>query len=213
MPFDPNAFFILNENLFGIFVGGPVPVSVYDLAATGYAAQTPSGAAVAAQIVAMPGTYGPPGSPHHIQDLTVQWCGYAQDHTFYSVLPGSGGPDIMLTPTMDGCSFGIGHSAPDGTCIVTHANKASAQTAINSTTGMQKAQAKAIKAFYRTQPQALKYTLKPDDYRWAKDDGDWRTVGMASSFGLRQAAHWRFYRHKYTRGMGTYDYFGLSRIK
>ncbi len=208
MPFNPDTFFIVHVSLFATYTGGAINVSVYDLAVTGWNAQDAGGQAIPAQVVTTQGLYGAPGAANHIEDRQVQWCGYAQDQILYSVLPGAGGPDIMLTPTMDGCSFGIGHSAGDGSTIVTHANKASAQTAVNTTAEMQGAQQKAIKAFYKTQQEGLKYVLKPDDYRWAMDNGQLRTVGMASTYGVRNNAHWRFYEHAYTDNMGTYQYIG-----
>ena len=143
----------------------------------------------------------------------IFWCGYAQDSIQYSILSGQSGPDVMLTPTMDGCTFGIGHSARDGSCLVTHANNAAQQAGPNDPGTMPRAQRQATKSLFKLIGHKLKYTLQPDDYRWADEGQGPRMVASSSTFGVRAHAHWRFHRHRYLQGMGTYIYLDTSRIR
>jgi len=213
MPFNPDMFFIVDDSLVNATYGKPRPVSVYDLAVTGWTAHDEHNVPVPAQVVSQRDHYGTAGSQHHLEDLDVFWCGYAQDSVQFSILSGTNGPSVMLTPTMDGCSFGIGHSAPDGTVIVCHANAASQQASLTDLGTMPSAQKRAIKSVFRNSGVKTKYILGPDDYRWGKDAGVWRTVISASTYGVRDAGHWRFYRHSYRKDMGDYVYMGRKRIK
>ena len=212
MPFNPNEFFVLHPSLLGTTHGGQLPVSVYDLAVTGWTAEDRHRNPVPAQVVTARAALGPAGGNHHIEDTTVFWCGYEQEAVHFSTLSGTGGPAVMLTPTMDGCSFGIGHSAPDGTCIVSHANRASQQASLTTRRQKPRAQKQMIQDVFDQTNVKLKYVLAPGDYRWARDGGRRRTVVAASTFGLRQNAHWRFYHHDYLQNMGVYLYRGMKRI-
>ena len=53
-------------------------------------------------------------------DFNAYWCPYASDTVNRVTLAGAA--DYMFTPTMNGCSFGIGIAAPDGSVRVAHAN-------------------------------------------------------------------------------------------
>jgi hypothetical protein len=210
MPFVPQNMFIVDASLVDHTAGGPISVSAYDIAATNWDCTDQGNAPVACQVVAAKGRYG---VTNHIEDLMVFWCGYAQDSLHYSILSGQGGPDVMLTPTMDGCTFGIGHSARDGSCLVTHANNAAQQAGPNDMGTMPQAQRQATKSMFKLAGKKLKYSLQPDDYRWADEGQGMRTIASSSTFGVRANAHWRFYRHRYLVGMGTYIYLDTRRIK
>lgn len=213
MVFDPDTMFIVDASLLAFTNGGIIPVSAYDIAATGWTCTNKHNVALACQVVAKVGTYGAAGTPDHLEDLSIFWCGYQQDSIRYSILSGTGGPDIMLTPTMDGCTFGIGHSAPDGTCLVSHANNASSQVSLNKMGTMPKDQRTAIKNLFAPTGHKLKYMLQPDDYRWGMDGGHKRMVVAASTYGLRAHAHWKFYRHRYIPEMGNYKFLDTKRVK
>ncbi|HUB11124.1 MAG TPA: hypothetical protein VMB34_04130 [Acetobacteraceae bacterium] len=213
MPFDAQNMFIVDASLLGHTAGGSIAVSAYDIAATGWNCTTPGNAPVACQVVAARGRYGAGGTPNHIEDLMIFWCGYAQDQIHFSVLSGASGPSVMLTPTMDGCTFGIGHSARDGTCVVTHANNAAQQGGVDDPGTMPQAQRQATRGLFRTLGVKLKYTMQPDNYRWADEGQGRRMIASASTYGIRAAAHWRFYKHRYLVGMGDYVYLDTTRIR
>jgi hypothetical protein len=212
MPFNAANMFIVDASLIAHTAGGATAVSAYNLAATGWTCTNVGGGAVACQVVAARGQYGAAGTPDHIEDLMVYWCGYAQDSIQFSVLPGVGGPGVMLTPTMDGCTFGIGHSARDGTCMVTHANNATQQAGPNDMGTMPQAQRQATKGLFKQARIKVKYLMQPDDYRWADEGHGPRMIASSSTYGIRAAAHWRFYRHRYLMGMGDYVYLNTQRV-
>ncbi|MBU6419041.1 MAG: hypothetical protein KGQ79_04860 [Proteobacteria bacterium] len=218
MPFDPSSFFVVHPSLNGSTFSGQSQVSIYDIRQVGYAVRDKNQKLFPAQtpaylIVSVDSKNLLPDG--WLEDINVFWCGYEQNKTRYSMLAGASGPSIMLTATMDGCSFGIGHSASDGSIIVTHANSAQSQTGIGDTKGMEIAQQSSIKKFFKITPQSLKYTLKPNDYRWMKDSMTKKKVfgASASLYGVREKNHWRFYRHVYEAGAGDYTYLGTKRVK
>ncbi len=53
-------------------------------------------------------------------DFNAYWCPYHSDSVNRVTL--SGAADRMFTATMNGCSFGVGVAAPDGSVRVAHAN-------------------------------------------------------------------------------------------
>lgn len=211
MPFNPQNMFVIHASLMSHTVGGKLRVSVFEVDAIGYACTNMHGSPVNCRIVAAPGVINSPND--HVEDVDIFWCGYAQDSIQFSVLSGTSGPGIMLTPTMDGCTFGIGHSARDGTCLVTHANNASGQHGIDDIGTMAVDQRTATKGLFRQTGQKLKYTMQPNDYRWADEGQGRRMIASASTFGVRNNNHWRFYRHKYLLGMGDYTFIDTKRVK
>lgn len=215
--FDPHQFFVVHSALMDIQDAGRLTVAVYDIAVTHGEAKNAQGDGICGQLVTTHEhvtKFGPPREGTHIADLEVYWCPYEKDAVRYTVLEkGKDSPGIMLTPTMDGCSFGIGHTASDGTCLVAHANKASVQKEPGDLGEMPSVQKAMLKAEFGTQKQELKYTVGPKAYRMAEDDGDLRPIKNASLFGVRgKDGHWRFHRHGYVEGMGEYIHYETESI-
>jgi hypothetical protein len=55
-----------------------------------------------------------------VDRFQAYWCPYANDHVYSITLAGEA--RYMFTAKMDGCSFGVGVPAPDGSVRVAHAN-------------------------------------------------------------------------------------------
>lgn len=137
------------------------------------------------------------------------WCPYNDTRLGWTALTGIA--DYMFTATMDGCSFGIGHAAKDGTVIVGHVNSNHLQTP-DSTKAMEKDQKLRLRALLSTGRHKPK-VFEPQDYRYRKGV---REVS-ATTFGVREKGKWHFYAHRWVKdysGMAvTFEYLGLTKIK
>lgn len=122
------------------------------------------------------------------------WCPYEINKTRYVTL--SGAADFMFTATMDGCSFGIGTAASDGTVTVSHSNSAQDDTA-TSHKPMIEAQKRKLRSLLGGKSKVF-------------DPGDYRSRGVfnkkadvsAMTFGVRDGKKWKFYAHRFRK---TYE--------
>lgn len=141
------------------------------------------------------------------------WCPYDQDRYGWTTL-GSGAA-YVFTATMDGCSFGIGHAASDGTVIVGHVNSTRLQAPTGDTTAMEQDQRRMLRMMLQSGPGGKKRPtiFEPDNYRYRKKV---REVS-ATTFGVRENGKWRFYAHRWVKTSPgfqvVYEYLGTTRIK
>lgn len=102
----------------------------------------------------------------------------------------------MFTATMDGCSFGIGTAASDGTVTVSHSNSAKDDTA-ESHTPMIEAQKRKLRSLLGKKSKVF----DPTDYRtrgFFKKKAD----VSAMTFGVRDGKKWKFYAHRFRKDFG-----------
>ena len=124
------------------------------------------------------------------ESMRVYWCKFGTGETF-SVILGTAA-EFMFTTKMDGCTFGIGSEAPDGTVLVCHANR----TGVNAIA--RAAQMESVTETLGT----VTATVSPVNYRdqvtpgriW----GEWReSIRSATTIGQRINGHWVFYAQVY----------------
>ncbi|HEY4252593.1 MAG TPA: hypothetical protein VGM87_15380 [Roseomonas sp.] len=132
------------------------------------------------------------------------WCPYDANRTAFTTLTGHA--EWMFTATMDGCTFGVGRAAPDGTVVVGHANANRHQTkkSISRMAQTQRAELQAELGMHASM-------LQPKNYRFRGTFSKKRDVSSAT-FGVRDGSTWKFYAHLYrkqvnmTTGSVTYTY-------
>jgi hypothetical protein len=135
---------------------------------------------------------------------------YEQGTTVFTTLGANEHAEFCFTANMNGCTFGLGHPAPDGTLIVSHGNAANTgdhqnfdgslmgragNTALQ--TSIQYSQAKAGHGVGGQ-------VFEPEHYR----------IGQRQSvtFGYRARGTgvWSFYFVSYTRAQGVYTSYGVQ---
>jgi hypothetical protein len=150
-------------------------------------------------------------------DVRAYWCPYAGSSALGTTLPGVGGPDMMFTYAMDGCTFVAGSRTTMHDVSVYHVNM-TAQTNQKldpSVAGQQqrKIQKNVAKGLV-TNPQMI----DPDDYydpasRNAPVPPDAKLATV--TFGRRASGgEWKFYIHQYYTVPGnrtTLCYIGCER--
>jgi hypothetical protein len=119
------------------------------------------------------------------------WCPYDIDRTSYVTL--SGAADYMFTATMDGCSFGIGAAAKDGTVTVSHSNSAKDDTP-TSHKPMIAAQKTNLRSLLGTKSKLF----QPGNYR-SRGFLNKKADVSAMTFGVRSGKSWRFYSHRFRK--------------
>jgi len=118
--------------------------------------------------------------------FNAYWCHYAEGEIHAITLPGgvgNGTPDIMITARQDGCHFGVGSPAIDGSVRVAHANV--------------QFERKAAEIIQRYQ---IKAEVGEDAKLWGPEGGGMIRVGgkvKASTFGIRRGNEWKFYSQVY----------------
>jgi hypothetical protein len=126
--------------------------------------------------------------------FSAYWCSYKKNELHYVTL----GTDasFVFTPTMDGCSFGIGQAASDGSVIVSHVNSERLDTA-TSKAAMIADQRKQLQDFLKGRGGASKL-FEPADYRTRKTGFFSSETGLCTTtFGVRGTSGWKFYAHRY----------------
>lgn len=141
------------------------------------------------------------------------WCPYDLDRFGYTTLTNQA--DFMFTATMDGCSFGVGHAASDGSVIVGHVNSTGLQTPTGDTTAMEQDQHEKLNMILVSGKGGKKKpaTFEPRDYRF---NNNVREVN-ATTFGVREGGRWKFYAHRWIKTYNgpqvVYQYLDIKRIK
>lgn len=201
--FDPFNFFIIDPRMQEHTAGGLLEVG-YKRMPQGYDAVKDNVSVPVYHVV-------PAAAVTPAERVVVYWCGYAHNSTQFTVLDSKA--QWMLTPTMDGCSFGVGHPSKDGV-IVAHANMESAQKKMGEHKGMQTAQTKQLKDFFKRVGGRSPKIMSPIDYRMAKDEGMPKKAAIASAttFGVRFVDGWKFFRHRYLAGSGTYTILDTGKL-
>jgi hypothetical protein len=122
------------------------------------------------------------------------WCSYKKDELHYVTLGADA--DYLFTPTMDGCSFGIGHASNNGSVIVSHVNSAKLDTK-NSKDAMVLDQRGQLENFLKGRGGVAKL-FEPGDYRSRRTGFfSWETGLCSTTFGVRSSSGWKFYSHRY----------------
>jgi hypothetical protein len=133
-------------------------------------------------------------NPHRARGIeeetfTAVWSGYRGGHAIHCDLRAAGGPDVMLTPMLDGCTL-TWQRNPDGSARFGHYNL---KAVINGPTLDQDDMRQ--EAINRYGTEDIGTMSKEYYYNKAKrinpTSGDKRT--MANAFGVRHGGGWHFY--------------------
>ena len=137
------------------------------------------------------------------------WCPYDQDRFGYTTLGNNA--DFMFTPTMDGCSFGIGQAGADGSVMVGHINSTRFEKK-GDTSDMERNQRVSLEIGLRS-GRKKPVIFEPSDYRYRKKA---REVS-ATTFGIREGGRWKFYAHRWVKSysgfMIRYEWLETVKIK
>jgi hypothetical protein len=127
-------------------------------------------------------------------------CDYGRNQINYQVLGNEA--DFCFTITMNGCTFGVGTPASDGSLLVSHGNLAELEGHRLDPVGNQAERQLAVG--HQLHGEGASY-LTPDMYR-----GDKANVTM---FGIRVSGAWKFYYQRYAAaGGGTFKLLGLTEL-
>ena len=154
--------------------------------------------------------------PHTDAAVTVPiwWCPYEQSGYLGATLPGAGGPNMMFTFAMDGCTFVAGSRTPNNDVRVHHVNMA-------GNTGLGPLAKEQQFRLQRNVAQSLvtnPQLVDPDDYynpatrRVAIPDG---AKISTVTFGRRATGGWVFYTHQWYTVQGfrtTRCFIGTQRV-
>ena len=116
------------------------------------------------------------------------YCQYKSDRMYTLVLGDE--MDIMLTPTMNGCSFGVGSEGSNGSRVVAHANVSRQTSTPDGITQQGVTQAELIGTKFS--PQTV---FGPNDYL----DND----VYGTTVGVRRNGHWAFFMQRWFRTTNT----------
>lgn len=119
------------------------------------------------------------------------WCPYEINKTRYVTLTGTA--DYMFTATMDGCSFGIGTPASDGSITVSHSNSAQDDTK-TSHQPMIDAQKRKLRSLLGKSSKIF----DPSDYR-TRGFFNKKSDISAMTFAIRDGKKWKFYAHRFRK--------------
>ncbi|WNB75611.1 hypothetical protein [Methylomonas koyamae] len=124
-------------------------------------------------------------------------CDYTPDKVHYQILDQEA--DYCFTVTMNGCTFGIGSQADDGTVMVTHGN-------MNSS-GLGEEYGEAVDSLMGSG------TLYITPHMYARKSAD-ETRKNLTTFGIRINGTWNFFYQKYEiLGPGQIKHLGLFPFK
>ena len=190
MPFDPlTCFFVLRHMPADAYLHnniGPVPF-VLTRNPEGYTGETQDGAAKDLWFVE--------DGRRKADSIAAYWCPYQPDGMYYTVLGDA--CDWMFTATMDGCSFGVGHAAPDGSVIVGHANSAGLDQQ-GDKSAMIDDQRQHLEGLLGMDGTTI---LDPSGYRSRKTGWFSKAWDVSSTtFGVRVSGEWQFYTHRFLDG-------------
>lgn len=115
-------------------------------------------------------------------------CNYTAGNVEYCRLGTAA--NLCFTITMNGCTFGVGQPAPDGTLLVTHAN----------TGGKTTPQQEQTFGAHGTKQVSM---LEPALYRRAGSNMN------ATTFGIRTKGKWKFYFQLYSVKSFVYTLIGV----
>lgn len=129
--------------------------------------------------------------------VQAQWCPYTDSAYLGTTLPGAGGPDLMFTFAMDGCTFVAGSVTPTNDVSVHHVN-------MKGETGLGPLAQEQQFRLQRNVARSLvtgAQLIDPDDYY----DPNTRAAPIPENakistvtFGRRSSnGSWKFYTHQY----------------
>lgn len=126
--------------------------------------------------------------------LEIYWLAYKQNDFTQGTLDNSA--RYMFTALMNGCTLGFGSQTGDGTCLVSHANKASAAST-GGRVGQRDAQSEQLRQRFGDVGFSM---IQPDSYQLTSHGG---TQFVATNFGKNVNGTWKFYTHRYMDSGGT----------
>ncbi|WP_137124458.1 hypothetical protein [Roseomonas sp. HF4] len=137
------------------------------------------------------------------QQLNAWWCPYSSNDRLGTTLPGAGGPNMMFTYAMDGCTFVTGSVQGDKTVSVFHVNFSNAAGALGSGAS-DEAKAEQQRKLQRNVGRSLVTNaamIDPDDYyeptRAAVPIPHGAKISTVT-FGRRSTQNgWKFYTHQW----------------
>jgi hypothetical protein len=146
--------------------------------------------------------------------LPAYWCPYKQNDIRHATL----GNDAlyMFTPTMDGCSLGVGSPSGNGVCRVSHVNMGRSATAVSPDKPTPEARAqqrKMQKNYLISEHGHGVQILSPAEYQTWDAGGEIDNAIKTTTWGLHALGKaWEFYTQSYIKsGSKTYLWAGVRR--
>jgi hypothetical protein len=159
--------------------------------------------------------------PEENDILRAYWCPYKNNNCLGDMV----GNDsrYMFTATMNGCSFGIGSAAPDGSRLVYHVNLGGGGANVRdkrAVEGSLRAQAEAQEWALLERNVPTSNIIEPMLYGGGVRSVDHPSFGQVFSIantsttvGLRSATGWDFYTLMYRKNGTAYIHTGFDRFK
>lgn len=117
--------------------------------------------------------------------------------TTHVVVPGAGGPDIMLTSQLSGCGFGIGNPNGGGDRVLSHIQPSAAGASVHG----------ALAGGMGGGGMAATFEKDPNG-----GGRDYAGNNRATVIGLRNGATWSFYAQVYDTNQNTRELFKVVRL-
>jgi hypothetical protein len=121
--------------------------------------------------------------------------------TTHTMVPGRGGPDIMLTSQLSGCTFGAGSATPTGDRLVSHILPL---TTANARPTMQAEMLAGLNA--GGVAGVFERENQPGAQGYGSDEN------RATVIGVRRKHKWHFYAQTYSRAQGANEIYSVQRI-
>jgi len=143
--------------------------------------------------LAIPGQMGDP--------LDVWWCPFEANNQLGTVLPGTGGPNVMFTYMMDGCTFATGSVTGNKSVSVHHINAAERGAALGHDAPFRIRAQRDIQRHAAINIVANPRWIDPDDYyeptRFVPPVPNEAKISTVT-FGRRSSQDgWKFYTHQH----------------
>jgi len=147
--------------------------------------------------------------------LKAYWCPYAQNDMRHTMLGNLA--RYVFTPTMDGCSLGIGSYNGNGGRRVTHINSARSGTALspNVPTTESRAQQRKMQANLLKGEHGLNVDIiSPTDYQNWDLGGEINSAIKTTTWGVHDTQQdWHFFVQSYVKaGQSTYLWRGVREV-
>lgn len=152
--------------------------------------------------------------------VSAYWCPYSANDYLGTTLPGTGGPDLMFTYAMDGCTFAAGSRTLGKDVVVHHVNMSNAAGALKGGTDTEKAeQQRRLQRNVAKSMVTNAVLVDPDEYYEPSRAPIAIPPGAKIStvtFGRRSAREgWKFYTHQWYTVAGdrmNLKFFGTQRV-
>jgi hypothetical protein len=155
------------------------------------------------------------------ESVQAHWCPYSSNDFLGTTLPGAGGPNMMFTYAMDGCTLVAGSVGHDNSVVVHHVNMSNSAGALGSgaTDGQRAEQQRRMQRNIARSLVNNPSLVDPDDYYDPANAPVPIPHGAKIStvtFGRRSSSGaWKFYTHQWYTVAGdrmTLRFIGTQRV-